>query len=52
MVGLAARMVELAERFVEEPWQNVLAPEKVTVGVSKIVTTNDCVGLLPEPFVA
>lgn len=45
-------MVELADKLVEEPWQNVLAPENVMLGVSNTVTTNDCVGLLPDPFVA
>ena len=31
-------MVELADKLVDEPWQKILAPEKVTLIVSKGAT--------------
>lgn len=45
-------MVGLADRIVAEPWQIVVAPENVTVGVSKTVTTKEAVGLVPFALVA
>jgi hypothetical protein len=52
IVGLADIIVELAIMFVEDPWQKLVAPENVTVGVSKTLTTNVTGELVPEPFVA
>ncbi len=45
-------IVGLAERLVPEPWQKIVAPEKVTVGVSNTVTTNEVVLLEPKPLEA
>ena len=49
---LAPPIVELADKFVEEPWQNVFVPENVTSGVSKTSIIKDVVVLVPKAFVA
>jgi hypothetical protein len=52
VVGLADIIVELAIMLVEEPWQKLVAPEKVTLGVSKTLTVKEVGVPEPDPFVA
>jgi len=52
MVELPARIVELACSAVDDPWQKVFAPEKVTVGVSKTFTVNVLGALDPNELLA
>lgn len=45
-------IVGLADKLVEEPWQKLWAPEKVTVGISYTFTINRAGELVPAALLA